>query len=144
KRQRATPCPESRGRRPRARAGGVISPPASLEKTETAGISENSVSVTSVLLCGKRIGRRAPANCIGHTYSALKRLNRRAGAEEIAVAVNIVDARDDWPEFVFARPRRGESGLFARVRIVPSVGCDLPRGVWRVFEQIILSILFSR
>src|SRR5437588_9861606 len=89
-----------------------------------------------------RTAKQEPSH--SKSASILEFFYRRAGAEEIAVAVNVVDARDGWPEFVFARPRRGESCLFARVGVVPFVRCDLPRGVWRVFEQIILSILFSR
>ena len=38
--------------------------------------------------------------------------DRRTGTEEISVAVNIVDARDGGPEFVFACPRRGKRCLF--------------------------------
>src|SRR5438094_4704482 len=69
--------------------------------------------------------------------------NRRAGTEEVAIAVNVVDASDRRPEFVFARPGRRENCLFARIGAVPFVGRDLSRGVRRVFEQVILAILLS-
>ncbi len=67
----------------------------------------------------------------------IKCFHGRAGAEEVSVAINVVDARDRWPEFVFERPGRRESCSFARVRPVPFVGCDLSRGVRRVFQHII-------
>ena len=73
----------------------------------------------------------------------LKFLDRRARAEEIAIAIYVVDPRDSWPEFVFACRWRGESGLFARIGSVPFVGRDLSRSVRCVFEQIILPIFFS-
>jgi hypothetical protein len=74
---------------------------------------------------------------------SLEFFDRRTRAEQIPVAVNTVDARDGGPKFVFARPRSGKSCLFARVGTVPFVRGDLPRGVRRVFEQVVLSILFS-
>ncbi len=73
----------------------------------------------------------------------LEFFHRRAGAEEISVAINVVDAGDSRPEFVFACPRGGESCLFARVRVVPFVRGDFARSVRRVLEQVILLILFS-
>ena len=51
-----------------------------------------------------------------------KLFHRRTGAEEIAIAVNVVDPGDGRPEFVFARPRRGIGGLLARIGPVPFVG----------------------
>src|SRR5436189_3019975 len=73
----------------------------------------------------------------------LEFFDRRAGAEQISVAVNIVDPRDRGPEFVVACPRRGKRRLFARVGAVPFVGSNLSRAVRRVLEQIILPIGFS-
>src|SRR5207249_11162087 len=69
--------------------------------------------------------------------------NRRAGTEEVAVAVNIVDASDRRPEFVFAPPGRRENCLFARIAAVPFVGRDMSRGVRRVFEQVIVATLLA-
>src|SRR5207342_3497985 len=67
----------------------------------------------------------------------------RARAEQIPIAVDVVDAGNYRPEFVVARPRRGKSCLFARVGAVPFVGRDLSRGVRRVLKQIALPIMFS-
>src|SRR5439155_20609093 len=43
----------------------------------------------------------------------------RAGADQVAVAVRVVDARDGRPELALAHPRRGKRGLLAAVRPVP-------------------------
>src|SRR5213592_201572 len=67
----------------------------------------------------------------------------RARAEQIPIAVDVVDAASCGPEFVVARPRRGKSCLLARVGTVPLVGRDLSGGMRRVLEQIALPILFS-
>ena len=72
----------------------------------------------------------------------IKCFHGRAGAEEVAVAVNVVYACDGRPEFVFERPGRRESCSFARVRPVPFVVCYFARGMRLVFEQVVLSILF--
>ena len=48
-----------------------------------------------------------------------------AGAEQIAIAVNVVDPGDRGPEFVLARPGRRKGGLLARVGMVPFVRGDL-------------------
>ena len=50
--------------------------------------------------------------------------NSSIGGQEqnkIPIAVNIVDARDRGPEFVFARPRRRIGGLLSRVGAIPFV-----------------------
>jgi hypothetical protein len=52
------------------------------------------------------------------------RFHRQARADEIAVAVDVVDAADGGPELVLAQPRRGIGGNFAAVRAVPLVGDD--------------------
>ena len=75
--------------------------------------------------------------------SICKVFHWRARAEQISIAVDVVDAANCGPEFVVARPRRGKSCLLARVGAVPFVGRDLSRGVRRVLEQIALPILFS-
>src|SRR5437762_3067358 len=69
--------------------------------------------------------------------------DRRTGTEQIPVAIHIVDPRYRRPEFVFARPWRWECGLFARVRPVPLLGSDLPRGMRRVFQGIVFPIDLS-
>src|ERR1043166_3997602 len=73
----------------------------------------------------------------------LKFFNRRTGAEEIAIAIDIVDARGGWPEFVFACPGRGEGCLFARVGAIAFIRCDLSRRMRGILEQVVLAILFS-
>ena len=60
-------------------------------------------------------------------------LDWRAGAKQISIAVNVVDARDARPEFVVTQPGRGEGGLLARIRVIPLFGSDLSRRVGRVF-----------
>ena len=57
-------------------------------------------------------GKRANCDVVVNLRHSFREIfHGRAGAEKISVAVNIVDARDGGPEFVFARPRRGEGGL---------------------------------
>ena len=58
---------------------------------------------------GSRVRRDAGARrtCAGTLLGLFReRFHRRAGADEIAVAVDVVDAANRGPEFVFARPRR--------------------------------------
>jgi hypothetical protein len=64
-------------------------------------------------------------------------LHADAGADEIAVAEDVVDAADGGPEFLVAQPRRGISRLFARIRSIPFVGDDRFGGVRRVFDDVV-------
>src|SRR5687768_16388030 len=68
------------------------------------------------------------------------RLDRRAGAHEVAVAVGVVHPADRRPELVLARPGRGEGGLLATVLPLPSVARDHRRGMGRVLERIVLAV----
>jgi hypothetical protein len=61
-------------------------------------------------------------------------------ADRVAVAIDVVDAADRRPEFVFLKPRRRERGLFARVRTGPVVGGNRVRGVRRVFQRVVLLV----
>ena len=68
----------------------------------------------AVVLCVASLWFRIPSKveeCL--TISSIKVFYQRAGAEEISVAVNVVDAANCGPEFVLARPGPGESCLFA-------------------------------
>src|SRR5688572_21828962 len=51
-------------------------------------------------------------------------LDRFAGAGEVAVAPDVVDAADRRPELVVLEPRRREGGVLARVGVLPGVGGD--------------------
>ena len=64
----------------------------------------------------------------------------RAGeeAEQISVAVNIIDPRDGGPEFVFACPRRGKSRFFARVE----AGSHLSEAICRASAGALLRDCF--
>ncbi len=46
-------------------------------------------------------------------------IHRRAGANEVAIPVDVVDASDRRPELVLARPGAGIGGLFPGVRAIP-------------------------
>src|SRR5438067_12656761 len=72
--------------------------------------------------------------------SRLQLFHRRTGAEQVAVAVEAVDARDGRPELVLARPRRGIGSLFAGIGPVPLVGNHLLRGMRRILDRIIFLI----
>src|SRR5439155_5959032 len=70
----------------------------------------------------------------------LESLNRWTTAEEIAVAVDVVDAGYRGPELVLARPWGGERGLLAGIGPVPLVGRHRPRGVGRALEDVVLAV----
>ena len=68
----------------------------------------------AVVLCVANLWFRIPSEveeCL--TIFSIKVFDQRTGTKQIAVAINVVDARDGGPEFVFARPRRGKSCFFA-------------------------------
>src|SRR5438552_3842331 len=47
-----------------------------------------------------------------------------AGADQMAIAVHVVDAPHRRPEFMLAGPGRRESGLLARIGTVPFIRND--------------------
>src|SRR5271163_1699131 len=59
----------------------------------------------------------------------------RAGAEEVAVAVGVVDAVDRGPVLVGAAAVAGETALSAGVRTLPVVVRDVVDGVGGVAER---------
>ena len=61
-------------------------------------------------------------------------LHTHARANQVAVAVDVVDAADGGPEFEFAQARYRERRLFARIRPVPIVRRNHVRRVRRVLE----------
>src|SRR5438874_657418 len=67
-------------------------------------------------------------------------INRRAGADEIAIAVWIVDSSDGGPELVIAQPRRGIRGLIAGILARPAVTDQGLRGVRRAFQCVVRAI----
>src|SRR5206468_6724515 len=74
------------------------------------------------------------------TQSRLERLNRWTAAEQVPVAVDVVDARDRGPELVLARPGSRERRLIAGVRPAPFVGRDGARGVGCALEDVVLAV----
>src|SRR5690242_11008662 len=70
--------------------------------------------------------------------SVLVRLERGAGAEDVAVAVDAVDAADRRP--VLPLPERGhrERGELARVGALPVVARDVDGGVRCVHERVVV------
>ena len=70
-------------------------------------------------------------------------LHRRAGAEQIAIAVNAVDPRHCGPELMFARPRGRICRLLARIWAIPFICDDLLRSVRRVFQDVVFLIGLS-
>jgi len=61
-------------------------------------------------------------------------------ANEIAIAIDVVDATDGGPEFVVTEPFGGEAGLLAGVGAIPIVGGKHVSGVGRAFQEIVLCI----
>src|ERR1035437_8104484 len=90
-------------------------------------------SAPQALRCGYSEG----FNLKGLRVCGGRSLNRQAGANDMAVAVDIVHASDGGPEFVLACPRGGESRLLTAVRVFPFVGDNSLRGMRRVFQRII-------
>src|SRR5688572_14029337 len=80
-------------------------------------------------------GGGLPADCARDRLDWMKRVlplglvrvHRRAGADEVAVAVGVVDAADEGPELAFAQPRPRVGGLLAAVLVRPRVA-DQRRG----------------
>src|SRR5260370_14623871 len=72
--------------------------------------------------------------------ASLECVHRRAGTKQIPIAINIVAPGDGGPEFVLARPRRREGGLFARVGAVPFCRRESPDRVRRILERIVLLV----
>ena len=67
----------------------------------------------AVVLCVANLWFGIPSKfeeCL--TISSIKFFYRRAGTKQIAVAIDVVDARNGGPEFVFACPMRGKSCFF--------------------------------
>ena len=80
----------------------------------------------------RRLGRH-PASC-----RLLVRLDRRAAAEHVAVAVDAVDAADRRPVLRVPQPGHRERGELARVRALPVVARDVLGGVRRVHERVVV------
>src|SRR5882724_2327526 len=59
----------------------------------------------------------------------LESFHADARADEVAIAIDVVDAADRGPEFVVVEPFGGETGLFARIRTVPVIGGEHVGGV---------------
>src|SRR4051794_40608407 len=66
-------------------------------------------------------------------------LDRRAGADEIAVAQRVVDAAYGRPVLVGAHPGHREGGLLARVGALPLGGQQHLGGVRGVLQHVVLA-----
>src|SRR2546428_13623 len=82
----------------------------------------------------------APTWSVAATSTTAVALHSNAAAGRVRLAVHIVDAADGGPELVFARPRRGERRLLARVRMVPLVSanglCSMRGVLQRVVQPV--------
>src|SRR5688572_31640996 len=63
-------------------------------------------------------------------------LRRRANANKMAIAIDIVDTADRRPEFVMARSAQGEIGLFAGIRLLPILEQQM-MSVGRVLQNVV-------
>ena len=72
------------------------------------------------------------------------RFDRRAGADQRAVAVRVVDASDRWPELVRAKRLQRIHRLLARVFVRPGIADDRLRRVRRVLQHVIILVCFAR
>src|SRR6476646_5554164 len=62
------------------------------------------------------------------------------GADKVAIAKDIVNAPNCWPEFVVVEPLGGEGGLFAGVRVVPILSGKHVGSVGGIFQHVILLV----
>src|ERR1035437_7338698 len=97
-------------------------------------------SAPQALRCGYREG----FNLKGLRVCGCRSLNRQAGANDMAVAVDIVHASDGGPEFVLACPRGWASRLLTTVQVFPFVDDNRVRGMRRIFQRIFGAILRTR
>src|SRR5262249_28097874 len=67
-------------------------------------------------------------------------IHPHARADQVAVAIDIVDAADGRPELVPPSRWGRKSGLFPRIRPVPFMGEDGSGGGGRFFEDFVLLI----
>src|SRR5437870_4718882 len=72
--------------------------------------------------------------------SELVTLHGWTSAQELPVAVWVVDARYGGPELVDLEPRRREGRLLPRVGVRPLVGGHRAGGVGRVLEDVVLAV----
>src|SRR6185436_10922801 len=72
--------------------------------------------------------------------SLCERLYRGARAEEIPVAVGVVDSSDARPELVGADKRQRKSGLFPRVGMGPVACRNGFGGMGRVLQEVVLAV----
>mmetsp|Transcript_46287 Transcript_46287/g.117179 ORF Transcript_46287/g.117179 Transcript_46287/m.117179 type:complete len:831 (+) Transcript_46287:42-2534(+) len=77
------------------------------------------------------VGERAC--CSGHGLRDLRQLGH-----EVAVAIDVVNARHGGPELGLLDPVRGECGHLAAVGLVPGVPHDHGRGVRRVDQRVVV------
>src|SRR3984893_5225245 len=64
---------------------------------------------------------------------------RRTGADDVAVSVNIVHSIHGRPIFVIVQPFQGKAGLSAAVGTLPLFIGDIQRRVRRILERIVLT-----
>src|SRR5690606_36264661 len=69
--------------------------------------------------------------------SLFVRLDRRAGADQVAVARGRIHQPDRGPELVLERPRRRERRLLPRVRTIPLIRGHRLSRVRRILERIV-------
>jgi len=69
--------------------------------------------------------------------------DRRAGAEQIPVAVTLSILATDGQNLCSRVQGAGKRGLLARVGAIPFFRSNLLRGVRRIFQQIVLPVSFS-
>src|SRR5574337_270482 len=82
-------------------------------------------------------GRREPDLCL-HLVSV--GLHRDAGAHDVLVAMDVVDARHWRPVFLRLEAGQRERRQFARVGVCPLAGADHGGGVRRVFQRVVLAV----
>ena len=65
-------------------------------------------------------------------------LQRWARADEVAIAVDVVNAANSRPKFVGPQAGQGINSLLARVRAVPAITDDHISSVWSALQHIVL------
>src|SRR5688572_8940640 len=72
-------------------------------------------------------------------YRSSVAFDRWAGADQVAIAEDVVDATDRWPVLAFDQRRNRVHRLLAAVRVSP-LADDFGGGVWRVFQRVVVLV----
>src|SRR5215471_18778047 len=114
------------------------------EATSTArtGGSARNIGVTESVRITAMSGTRCWNSLPGMT-SVLESLHRRAGADQVAVSVGLVNAAHRGPVLAPVVAGQRVGALLPRVRVLPVSGEQHRRGVRRVGQRVVLAVVVT-